>query len=106
MIVDVFSQPYELQLLLYEGMLCGLVYELLRFGRLTQPRQTQFLDGLFLLLGDFVFVYSLLAATRGVLRWYVFAGFGGGMWLSKTGFRWLFTEIYKKIHKNQYPVDK
>lgn len=100
MIVNVFSQPYELLILMYGGMLSGLIYELLRFGRLTQPRQTPFLDGLFVLLGGFVFLYSLLMSTRGVLRWYVFAGFGAGMWVSKTGFRCMFTKIYKKSTKS------
>jgi hypothetical protein len=32
MIVDVFSQPYELLVMLYGGLLTGLVYELLRFS--------------------------------------------------------------------------
>lgn len=100
MIVNVFSQPYELLVLLYGGMLSGLVYEFLRFGRLTQPRQTPFLDGLFVLLGGFVFLYSLLMSTQGVLRWYVFAIFSAGMWMSKVGFRCMFTKIYKKSTKN------
>lgn len=106
MIVDVFSQPYELLVLLYGGLLSGLVYELLHFCQYMLPRQTAFLDLLFLLLGGFLFVVSLLLSTRGILRWYVFAGFGIGMWLSKTAFRWIFTEISKKIRKNQYPAGR
>lgn len=103
MIVDVFSQPQELLVLLYGGIVGGLVYELLRFCRHLLPRQTALLDVLFLLLGGFLFTYSVLVATCGILRWYTFGGFLGGMWLSKLAFRWIFTEICKKFHKNQYP---
>lgn len=106
MIIDVFSQPYELLVLLYGGLLSGLVYELLWFCRRILPRQTPLLDGLFVLLGGFLFVYALLLSTRGVLRWYVFAGFFTGMWLAKVAFRWIFSEIYKKFRKKQYPDDR
>lgn len=106
MIIDVFSQPYELLVILYGGLLSGVVYESLRFCRRILPRQAGLLDGLFVLLGGFLFVYFLLFSTRGELRWYVFAGFFTGMWLAKAAFRWIFSEIYKKFHKNQYPDDR
>lgn len=103
MIVDVFSQPHELLVLLYGGMIAGLFYELLRFGRTLLPRQTPLLDALFLLLGGFLFINSVIIGTCGVLRWYTFLGFLAGMWMSKLAFRWMFTEICKKFHKKQYP---
>lgn len=103
MIVDVFTQPYELLVLLYGGLAAGLIYEILRFVRQLYPRQTHAADLLFLLIGGSIFCLSLLFSTRGELRWYVFGGFMLGMWLSKVAFRWMFTKICQKIRKNQYP---
>lgn len=102
MIVNVFSQPYELLVLLYGGLLAGLVYEFLRFFRLLFPRKTGLFDLLFLFWGSALFCFSLLQSTKGVLRWYTFGGFGGGMLLSKMAFRKIFTKICQKIRKNQY----
>lgn len=104
MIVDVFSQPYELLVMLYGGLLTGLVYELLRFFRCLDPGLTWGMDVLSFASGGYIFIRSLLTATYGVPRWYALAGFGAGMGLARLGFRWLFTEICQKIHKNQYPT--
>lgn len=103
MIVDVFTQPYELLVILYGGLAAGLIYELVRFVRQLCPRHTPMLDLLFLLLGGCIFCLCLLFSTRGELRWYAFAGFMLGMWLSKAAFRRMFTKICQKIRKNQYP---
>ena len=66
MIVDVFSQPYELLVMLYGGLLTGLVYELLRFFRCLDPELTWGMDVLSFASGGYIFIRSLLTATYGM----------------------------------------
>ena len=99
--IDVFVQPAQAGIMLYGGLVFGLLLALthplrrLRLGRLGRVG----LDVL-VSLGFFAsLALSLLLATGGAPRAYAFFFFALGTLLSRTSFSRLFTSVLNKIRK-------
>ncbi len=101
--IDVFAQPCESALLLCGGVLCALLYLLLRLLRFSGRRWlTHLFDALFLLGATAIFAACVLLATHGVLRGFLLVSFCVGFLLAYWAWNPLFQRITQKICKNRF----
>jgi len=100
-VIDVFAQPAQAGIMLYGGLVFGLLLALtsplrrLRIGRAGRVT----LDVLVALGFALCLSLSLLFATGGTLRGYAFFFFALGALIARLTFSRLFTAILNKIRK-------
>jgi len=101
LVIDVFSQPAQAGIMLYGGLLFGLLLALTRpLRRLPIGRLGRFALDLFITLGFAAsLALSLLFATGGDPRAYALLFFGLGALVSRLSFSRLFTAILNIIRK-------
>lgn len=99
---DVFGQPTVCIIMVYGGMLLGVLYTFFRLLRAAWPSKwcTVACDLLFLLCAAAVSAYCMLITTDGVLRAYAVAALGASLVLTRYAFSVVFTPTTKKRHKN------
>ena len=99
---DVFDQPTVCLIMLYGGMLLGVLYTFFRL--LRSARQTGWCtavcDLLFLLCAAAISAYCILITSDGVLRAYAIAALGVGFFLTRYAFSVMFAHLTKNRHKN------
>lgn len=96
--IDVAAQPYALGLLLYFGILAGLVYGILALIRCRSGKRivTHLCDGAFVLFAAVLFCLGLWYANRIIVRGYLIAAFVCGILLGRQVLRPLFTRMSQK----------
>ena len=96
------SQAFVFLVMVYGGIVTGLVYEFYRLLRRifgTGRIVTAVFDILFVLCAFFIFAYILYLANAGQLRFYLLLGYVLGFLLYVFGISRLLNTIYRQIHK-------